>query len=342
MHDEKQEQAYWLLLAFESKLPKRVMSDIIMNWCHQRSGTLQEFFSLSELQWHDICQFDESAISRLKNAREKIADQVALVNLLAQKGIQILIALEDNYPRALKSTLSFHEIPLVLFYAGNLEMLELISVAIIGSRNATEESLEFTRLAAQYLSEQGANVISGNARGVDRAALEGALNSIGWTTLVLPEGIFKLSKAQMRLLQPKVEAGNVLLLSQFHPNAQWVVSRAMDRNKLVTGLAQVVIVAESNTSGGTWDAAQGALKQSRSLYVRQSNLPTLLPGNNALLKLGARPLYWPLENNEQELSSIENVISPLLETEILNKRQEYIPSLSVQISRLLEEQRVYL
>lgn len=341
MDDEKQEQAYCLLLAFESKLPKRITSDIIVNWCSQRSGTIQEFFSLSEQQWSDICQLDEKQVAMLKNAREKFADQVTLVDQLTQKGFHILTALDENYPRALKSTLPFHEIPPVLFYAGNLEILDLISVAIIGSRNATEESLEFTRLAAQYLSEQGANVISGNARGVDRAALEGAINSIGWTTLILPEGILRLSKAQLHMLQPKIESGNVLMMSQFHPHAQWVVSRAMDRNKVVTGLARVVIVAESNTSGGTWEAAHTALKQSRPLYVRQSNLPTLLPGNNALLKSGGRPLYWPIENNEEEPASIDNVISPLLETGMLHQEQEYIPSLSVQITRLLEEQMVY-
>ena len=341
MHDEKQEQAYWLLLAFESKLPKRVISDIITNWYHQRSGSIQEFFSLSEQQWSEICRLDDNHVARLKNAREKIVEQVALISQLAQTGFHVLSVSDENYPRALKSTLSIHDLPVVLFYAGNLEILELLSVAIIGSRNATEESLEFTRLAAQYLSEQGANVISGNARGVDRAALEGAMNSIGWTTLVLPEGILKLSKAQMRLLQPKIESGNVLLMSQFHPQAQWMVSRAMDRNKLVTGLAQVVIVAESNTSGGTWEAAHGALKQSRPVYVRQSNLPTLLPGNNALLKSGGRPIYWPIENNEEEQVSIDTVISPLLEAQILHQRQQYIPSLSAQISRILEEQRVY-
>jgi len=341
MNDEQQEQAYWLLLAFGSKLPKRIIGDIITNWCRQRNGTLQEFFSLSEQQWSNICQLDENTVAKLKPASEKIPDQAALLEQLMKRGIQMLTVLDEKYPRMLKSVLSWPEMPPVLFYVGNLDILDLISVAIIGSRNATEESLEFTRLAAQYLSEQGANVISGNARGVDRAALEGAINSIGWTTLVLPEGIFKLSKAQMRLLQPKIESGNVLLMSQFHPQAQWVVSRDMDLNKLVTGLAQVVIVAESNTQGGTWEAAHGALKQSRPLYVRQSNLPTLLPGSNELLKSGVRPLYCPIENNEEEQVSIDNVISPLLETELLNQRQKYIPPLSVQISRLLEEQQVY-
>ena len=341
MNDEKQEQAYWLLLVYESKIPKRIISEITVNWCRQRSGTLQEFFSLTAQQWGDICQLDENVVAKLEAARGKIADQVALVDQLARRGICMLTVLDGNYPRILKSTLSLNETSPVLFYMGNLEILELISVAMVGSRNATAESLEFTRLAAQYLSEQGANVISGNARGVDRAALEGVINSVGWTTIVLPEGILKPGKTQMRTLQSKIDAGNVLLMSQFHPNAQWVVSRAMERNKLVTGLAQVVIVAESNVQGGTWEAAQGALKQSRSLYVRQSNSPALLPGNKALIELGGHPLYWPVEIDAEEKSSIEGVISPLLETEMLNQRRRYMVPLSVQISRLLEEQRAY-
>src|SRR5204862_6615674 len=103
----------------------------------------------------------------------------------------------------------------------------------------------------------------------------------------------KLSGVQMRALLPKIEAGNVLLMSQFHPDAQWVVSRAMERNKVVTGLAQIVIVAESDIQGGTWEGANGALKQHRPLYVRQSVSSPLLAGNDALINLGGLPLPWP-------------------------------------------------
>jgi len=71
-------------------------------------------------------------------------------------------------------------------------------------------------------------------------------------------------------------------------------------------------------------------------------LPTLLPGNKALIELGGRPLYWPTRIDEEEKSLIEDVISPLLESEKFNQEQNYIPSLSTQISRLLEEQRVYI
>ena len=101
----------------------------------------------------------------------------------------------------------------MLCYAGDLDILKRQTIAIIGSRNASEPSLAFTHAVAQYLAQGGANVISGNARGVDRAAYEGATSTDGYTTVVLPHGIRKLSGVQMRSLVPKIEAGSLLSIS---------------------------------------------------------------------------------------------------------------------------------
>jgi predicted Rossmann fold nucleotide-binding protein DprA/Smf involved in DNA uptake len=163
-------------------------------------------------------------------------------------------------------------------------------------------------------------VISGNARGVDRSAYEGAISADGYTTVVLPHGIHKLSKVQMRALQPKIEAGKALLLSQFHPDAPWLVSRAMERNHVVTGLAQVVIVAESDSKGGTWEGANNALMQGRSLYVRQTGHGDSLPGNKLLIEKGGHPLPWP----DQDLTVL---LAPILHesSQVLEKQQGTLP-----------------
>jgi DNA protecting protein DprA len=238
----------------------------------------------------------------------------------------LLTVLDDNYPHLLKSSLKREQTPPVLFYAGDLRILEHQTIAIIGSRKAGEESLAFTRAVSSYLAEHGANVISGNARGVDRTAYEGATSTEGCTTVVLPHGIRKLSGVQWRALLAKIEAGNVLLLSQFHPDAQWVVSRAMERNKVVTGLAQIVIVAESDVQGGTWAGATGALYQNRPLYVRDTASSASLPGNNALIELGGHPLPWPTEQ-------LAEVLSPLLqESAALRQEKNEMPSRPDQLS----------
>ena len=327
MNEDLQEQSCWLLLAFESGLSTRIINDILVVWCKQLGRTLQEFFATSKEEWIATCHLKTEIIQKLEQAKEKLVGQAFLVEKLSHEHIHLLTVLDENYPRLLKLALNRNQLPPVLCYAGDLQILERQTIGIIGSRNAGESSLAFTREIAQFLAEKGANVISGNARGVDRAAFEGATSTDnGHTTVVLPHGIHKLSGVQMRNLVPKIEAGNVLLMSQFHPDAPWVVSRAMERNKVVTGLAQVVIVAEADIKGGTWEGANGALKQGRPLYVRQTVSSTLLAGNDALIDLGGVPLPWPTEHIA-ELS-----VSLFIESAMLQQKQSEKPERSEQLS----------
>jgi DNA protecting protein DprA len=317
MKEKLQEQVYWLLLAFESGLPKRVINDIIVTWCRQSGRSLQEFFSAEPQEWSDICQLDASRIAKLERVRTNdsgtSSKQLALLEQLAHDRIQIVTLLDDNYPNSLNTLLPPDQRPPVLFYCGDLEILNFPTIAIIGSRHANEESLVFTREVAQCLAEQGANVISGYAHGVDQAAFKGATSSFGNTTVVLPQGIRRLTRTQLQKLQLKIESGNVLLLSQFHPEASWTVGRAMERNFVVTGLAQVVIVAESNLQGGTWAGANGALQQERLVYVRQGEPPSSLPGNKALIERGGRPIVWSAGAYTDGIPLLEDAMNLLLE-----------------------------
>src|SRR5712691_12636 len=328
MSEDLQEQACWLLLTYESGLSTRIINDILVTWCQQLNRTLQEFFAADPQIWSDTCHLSAPLVEKLEQARAKLVGQAFLVEQLSHDHIHLLTVLDDKYPKLLKSSLKREQTPPVLFYAGDLRILERQTIAIIGSRKAGEESLAFTRAVSSYLAQQGANVISGNARGVDRTAYEGATSTEGCTTVVLPHGIRKLSGVQWRALLAKIEAGNVLLLSQFHPDAQWVVSRAMERNKVVTGLAQIVIVAEADMKGGTWEAANGALKQNRPVYVRQTESPPSLPGNKALLERGGQPLSWPTD-------ALAEVLSPLLsESAELRQEQSAMPTRPDQLSLL--------
>jgi len=306
MAQDVREQACWITLVFESGLTTRVVNDILVSWCYQHQRSVQAFFAADLRCRTEVCSLQPETVHKLEQAQEKLAAQAFLVEQLAHASISMVTLFEGAYPRLLKSTLKRNQTPPVLFYMGSVRILERLTIAIIGSRNARERSLAFTRDAAHYLAAQGVNVVSGNARGVDQSAYEGAISGNGQTTVVLPQGIRTLSKAKMRGLMPEIQAGRVLLLSQFHPDAPWVVSRAMERNKVVTGLAQIVIVAESDSRGGTWDGANGALEQKRPLYVCQMDGSTL-PGNGLLLKRGANMLPWPREN-------VEDVLSPLLYT----------------------------
>ncbi len=325
---DSEEQACWLLLVFKSRLSQRIVHEIIEQWCIRDKRTLKAFFAADSQEWIAICHLDERTVTLLQQARAQLAEQRIVVEKLATHAIGMTTMLDVHYPRVLKATLSATLLPPVLFYIGDLQLLQRITIAIIGSRKAGELSLAFTHIAASYLAEHGANVISGYAHGVDHAAYDGATSVDGCTTIVLPLGIHGLSKAHMSELQPRIECGKVLVLSQFHPNANWLVSRAMARNKVVTGLAQIVIVAESNMHGGTWDAANGALAQKRPLYVCQAIDAELLPGNAALIQRGGCSLYWSAEEAKGR-SMTDVVLSPLLdESNRLRQKQEYTSKLS--------------
>jgi len=309
------EQACWLALVFESGLTIRIVNDILVIWCKQLNRTLQDFFAATTQEWEVTCQLNAKVVEKLKQAKEKLVAQAFLIEQLEQAHIHLMTVLDSEYPQSLKSALGRSQIPPVLFFMGDMDILKRQTIAIIGSRNASDDSLKFTRAVAGYLAEHDINVISGHARGVDRAAYEGAVSTDGCTTVVLPEGIRKLSKVQMRDLQPRIEAGKVLLLSQFHPDASWLVSRAMERNGVVTALAQVIIVAELDTRGGTWEGANGALKQERSLYVRKSEPLDAYPGNKLLLEKGGHSLDWPVKN-------LADILSPLVpESKVIGTKQ---------------------
>jgi DNA processing protein len=313
MDKDLREQACWLLLVFESGVSSRIMNDILVVWCKQLGRTLQEFFAAGVQEWGSVCHLKPEIIQKLTLAKEKLVAQSLLIEQLEHEHIHLITVLDPGYPPLLKSMLGGSHIPPVLFFKGRLELLERQTIAIIGSRNASESSLAFTRTVARNLSQQGANVISGNARGVDRTAYEGATSTgDGCTTLILSHGIHNLSKVQMRDLQPRIEAGRVLLLSQFHPDEQWVVSRAIERN-----------------NGGTWEGANAALKQGRRVYVCQSDDVTLLPGNKLLLEKGGLPLHWPTDN-------VMKLLSPVLrESKLIREKQRVAAPLPDQLALLI-------
>ena len=316
---DAREQACWLLLVFESGLTNRMVNTILATWCKQLGRSLQDFFETDVQEWDKIPQLKPESIHKLEQAKEKRLAQGFLVEQLDDAHIRMITVRDPEYPSLLKSSLNLTHLPPILFVMGDLHLLERHTIAIIGSRSASATSLDFTKTTAQSLAQEGANVISGNARGVDRAAYEGAISvDGGHTTVVLPHGIRKISKAQMRDLQPRIENGNVLLLSQFHPDAQWVVSRAMERNNVVTGLAQIVIVAESDIKGGTWEGAKNALAQKRLLYVRQGDA-SALPGNETLIQQGGLPITWPADN-------FDAVVAPILsKSSTIHQKQQKKP-----------------
>ena len=119
---------------------------------------------------------------------------------------------------------------------GNLKLLKMRGIGVCGSRNASADALKWAYKFGAAAAEAGLVVVSGYARGIDREAHRGAMESGGNTIAVLPDGIrhFRVIRDLKSLVRL---TDNFLAVSMFEPDAVWKSWRAMQRNKLIVGLS---------------------------------------------------------------------------------------------------------
>jgi predicted Rossmann fold nucleotide-binding protein DprA/Smf involved in DNA uptake len=193
---------------------------------------------------------------------------------------------DEAYPKLLKRKLRGAAAP-VLYFAGNSELLNAESVCIVGSRNVSDAGLAFATELGMRCAAEGLAVVSGDARGVDRAAMDGALCKAGKVTAVLVDALTKAVLAKRN--RDAISAGKLALLAPYDPDGGFTVSKAMDRNKYMYALASAAVVVESDTKGGTWSGAvENEKHRWAPAFVRvAADAPA---GNRRLADLGLRPI----------------------------------------------------
>jgi predicted Rossmann fold nucleotide-binding protein DprA/Smf involved in DNA uptake len=137
--------------------------------------------------------------------------------------------------------------------------LSLGGLAVVGSRDADEEALSFTRRVAERCAGDGVQVVSGGARGVDQAIVAAALEAGGGAVAVLADKLDRAATA--RDAKEPLRRGLLTLVSPYEPESGFSVGRAMGRNKHIYGLADFALVVRFTAGeGGTW---AGAVEQLR-------------------------------------------------------------------------------
>lgn len=170
------------------------------------------------------------------------------------------------------------------------ELFEQPSVAIVGSRKATDYGREITLKFARKLAERGVVIVSGLAIGVDSFAARGALDANGRTIAVLGNGLPKIYPAQNRELAEKILANSGAILSEYEPDASTFRQNFLERNRLISALADIVIVVEGNLKSGSLNTAKHAREQGKILMAVPGNITSpLSSGPNDLLARGAFP-----------------------------------------------------
>lgn len=229
----------------------------------------------------------------------------------ASQGFWVKSRADSDYPSKLKERLKT-KAPVLLYGVGPLALLERSGLAIVGSRDVSEDDLRFTNLLASRAVEEQLSVISGDAKGVDREAMSTALDEGGEVVGFLAHGISKAltDKAYRR----HVEAQRLLLLAQVFPFAPWSVGQAMARNKFIYAASDLAVVVRSGMSGGTWAGAQENLAAKWvPLFVRATK--PLTAGNAALLEQGAAPIDDRFLSNSDSQQSFALLLAARLARE---------------------------
>lgn len=302
------EAAYWIALAHLPGWGHSKINNLIIRFYHENKLSIEDFFQLSESDWRSQYGFEDKEVEDLKKVKSELANIAFLAETLQNEGYELIPITSPEYSRSLKENLKIAHAPALLYVKGNKQIMQKKSIAIVGSRNAMDKSLKFTDNIAKLASKEFKVVVSGFAKGVDKQALDSAINYKGQSIIVLPQGIMTFGSGFKKYYKQIVD-GDVLVLSTFFPKATWQVELAMARNPIIYGLANEIYVAESSDKGGTWSGVIDGLRKNRKIYVRKPDSDEN-NANNLLIQKGAIAVDFngnPLFDNKPSLVEVNQL-----------------------------------
>lgn len=213
--------------------------------------------------------YAEELVSRA--AAVGIADAEFMIERMAQQGVRLLTVLDEDYPANLQ--LVFNRPPFI-WVRGELMPEDFRAIAIVGTRQASDEGRKRAARLARDLAREQVTVLSGLARGIDTAAHTAALAAGGRTVGVIGQGLCTpLYPTENRGLAEEI-CVNGALISQFLPDAPprpWTFPM---RNVVMSGMAMGTVVVEASATSGAKMQARLALEHGKRLFLLESLVKT--------------------------------------------------------------------
>lgn len=215
-------------------------------------------------------------------------------------GISVLSVLDERYPQNLRS---IHDRPPLLFVHGTVTDADEQSVAVVGTRRASDAGIGHAREVAGGLVDAGYTVISGLAAGIDTAAHLGALDRGGRTVAVIGTGLRHAYPAANAPLQQRIVA-KAAVVSQFWPEAPPSKRTFPMRNVVMSGLARATVVIEASHTSGARMQARFALQHGRPVFLLASLLEHDWAREHA-----QRPGTYVVEDAGQIVAHVERLLA---------------------------------
>ena len=266
--DLNSEVVYWVALAHLKNIRKKVIYNLV-DQLDKKQITFKDFFNLNDEindLFQDYFKLNKDLLPALTDLKNNLTQYTFLVEALYNQGIEVIPITSEDYPNNLKINLA-NDAPIIIYVKGNKKLLLEKSAAIVGSRNASEESLIFTQELSKKFTGEYKVIITGFAKGVDRKALDTSLENNGQAIIILPMGMLTVNNT-LKNYYEFISNGDLLVISTFFPKSPWSVAQAMERNNYIYALADEIFIAESDFKGGTWSGALAGLRNNRKIFVR--------------------------------------------------------------------------
>ena len=235
----------------------------------------------------------------------------------------------DNFPKGLLDLNGQrYDVPPILFFKGDITRINKYrNVAVIGTREPIELTLDVGYQLAKELGNRQINIISGLAKGCDKIAHKGALDSShGYTVAIMAGGLDKIYPAENKELAEEILNKGGCLISEYAPYVRPQKWTFAQRDRLQSGISESIVVLQTKEIGGTNITVDYAKKQKRVIFAYQNTtngMSILFGGNNAIIQGGAIPLIYHLQSDIEAILALPNTGAESISLAHLVKKTEY-------------------
>jgi len=259
---------------------------------------------------------DDKKVDLISNSR-KAWDLDKKYEEVLNGGIHMVILGKDSFPSNLQN---ISDPPFALYYKGRLPEEGLPSVAVIGARQCSEYGRYIAMELGKCLGENNIQVISGMASGIDGISQYSASQAGGRSFGVLGCGVdVCYPRSNWRLYDELVDSGGIL--SSYPPGTQPLKQFFPPRNRIVSGLADVIVVIEARQKSGTSITVEMALEQGKDIYAVPGRITDRLSdGCNKMLREGAHVFLSP----QDFLQELQQLLPGKMTCALGRKRKELL------------------
>lgn len=273
---------------------------LVIGWLNTQSGIgnvginkLLEYFETPKNIWTNLkdeidninfLRCKKSVLNNLIDRKEGFEEK--FIKKLNEEHVTVVTILDDEYPKKLRN---INNPPCLLYCKGDIKCLNDNSIAVVGSRKATDYGKWCANKLTGELAKRGITIVSGLAYGIDSIAHRTALDNNVKTIGVIGSGINIIYPIKNEKLYKDIEENDGLIISEYPFDSAPISANFPNRNRIISGLSCGVLIIEAQDKSGTLITASHALEQGKDVFCVPGNINSIFSvGTNKLIRDGAK------------------------------------------------------